>query len=500
MPDLLPWDMTYAARLARGRGVADGMGQCWLEIQSRAWFAYRYLKDRDGRPWRVRAYQVPSLESRAARKVHCSGRDVGKTAEIEVLCAWASICMPMRQMLIATQHESNLTPLMRRLQALFERNEYLASNVLRIRQSPSWHLEFRNGFQIYARIAGPAGVNFQGMHVDWQLVDEAQNLTDDAWNQLYPALNAGGARWVYGVPNGMRNQFYRLSRNPAYEQYHWPSAFNPGFDDEKDREFQYLYGGKDAPGYVHNVLGLHGSPERGVFPLSRYVACVGNHAYFDVPVRSVSELPALRDLELPCELDAAKASYYLGCDLGFAQDPSELVVYAEGGGRLFNLGRIHMENVDYATQQQVIERLDEVYDFAAIGIDSGHSGCAVAHNLIAIGPKWPGKIVQVPFGGAVAWDATADGIYAKRFVKELATEILIRLMGTGEIVFPPIAERMNQYAGHTYCIAPSGRMVFSKGNDHIIDADRCAIMAVKRELLERETPAPVLTPRVAYFG
>lgn len=500
MRDLLPWDMVHAARLTRGRGMPDDTGQFWLELQSRAWFARRYLTDRNGKPWRVRPYQVPSLESRAARKVHCSGRDVGKTAEIEVICAWASICLPMRQMLIATQHESNLTPLMRRLQTLFERNEYLASNVLRIRQSPSWHLEFRNGFQIYARIAGPGGVNFQGMHVDWQLVDEAQNLTDDAWNQLYPALNAGGARWVYGVPNGMRNQFYRLSRHPAYEQYHWPSAYNPGFDDDKDREFQYLYGGKDAPGYVHNVLGLHGSPDRSVFQLNRYLACVGTHVHFDVSVRSAAELPDLRDPELPEAIGTGAPEFYLGCDLGFAQDPSELVVYATRGGPLYNLGRIHMENVDYATQQQVIEKLDADLDFAAIGIDSGHSGCAVAHNLMAIGPRWPRKIVQVPFGGAVSWDASGEGAYVKRFVKELATEILIRLMSSGEIVFPPIADRMNQYAGHTYCIAPSGRMVFSKGNDHIIDADRCAIMAVKRDLLEHETPPPVLAPRVAFFG
>jgi hypothetical protein len=85
-------------------------------------------------------------------------------------------------------------------------------------------------------------------------------------------------------------------------------------------------------------------------------------------------------------------------------------------------------------------------------------------------------------------------------VKELTTEILIRLMAAGEISFPPIGDRYNQYAGHTYCIAPSGRMVYSKGNDHIIDADRCAVMAVNRHLFAATEFVPVLMPRIEFFG
>src|SRR5690606_34217878 len=131
-----------------------------------------------------------------------------------------------------------------------------------------------------------------------------------------------------------------------------------------------------------------------------------------------------------------------------------------------NVGRVHLRNVDYAVQQRIIEALDDYFQFEAIGIDNGHSGCAVAHNLMALSPNWAQRVVPVSFGGTVSWDSY-DAPVIKRHVKELATEFIIRLIASGEVVFPPIADRFNQYAGHTYHIAPSGRMVYAKGNDHI---------------------------------
>lgn len=80
--------------------------------ESRAEFASEYFRDRRGKAWCVRGYQGLSLESRALRKVHCDGRDVGKTSEIEIVAAWASVALPNREMLIATQCENHLFPLM----------------------------------------------------------------------------------------------------------------------------------------------------------------------------------------------------------------------------------------------------------------------------------------------------------------------------------------------------------------------------------------------------
>ncbi|MFP6617692.1 MAG: hypothetical protein VCB26_14905, partial [Candidatus Hydrogenedentota bacterium] len=46
----------------------------------------------------------------------------------------------------------------------------------------------------------------------------------------------------------------------------------------------------------------------------------------------------------------------------------------------------------------------------------------------------------------------------------------------GTIVFPACAERESQYAAHTYSVGGQGRVIYDKGNDHIIDADRCALL------------------------
>ena len=57
------------------------------------------------------------------------------------------------------------------------------------------------------------------------------------------------------------------------------------------------------------------------------------------------------------------------------------------------------------------------------------------------------------------------------------TELLERRMAEGTIRFPPLPDRETQYAGHTYQLGAGGRIVYDKGDDHIIDADRCAALA-----------------------
>lgn len=462
-------------------------------LASRVEFARAFLRDRNGRPWTVRDYQRDSLESRARRKVHCSGRDVGKTAEIEIMAAWASMVLPNKSMLIATQHEAHIAPLMRRLQNLFENNPALSSNVLAIRATPAWHFTFKNGFEIHGRIAGKDGINFQGMHVDFQIVDEAQNMEDESWNQIYPALNGEGFRWIYGVPNGLRNQFYHLSRNPQYEQHHWPSTLNPEYTPAKDAEMLYLYNGKDSPGYIHNILGLHGSPENNVFNMQKFADCVHHDIPFiDTILTPNDELPET----LPFEDEPGP--FYLGCDLGFAQDPSELVLYRAENYLITNFARIQLRHVDYALQQHIIQLLDSRYRFTRIGIDTGHSGLAVIHNLCTLGIEWPARIFPVNFGGYIQFNDDTDFLKIPRSTKERLTELLYRRISERSIRFPDIPERALQYAGHTCYTNPCGRLIYSKGNDHIIDADRCAIAAINADLWNTDI-RPLITNLIYFF-
>lgn len=383
--------------------------------------------------------------------------------------AWAMTACPDSEMLVATQCENHLYPLMNRLVRRFTTTPDFAASLVEIRSTPSWHLRFSNGFVLWGRIAGPRGVNFQGLHVDWQIVDEAQEMTEQSWSELYQALNGGGNRWVYGVPDGRRTTFYRLTQDVEAEQHNWSSALNPEFDDVKDAELVRLYGGKDSPGYIHRVLGQHGAPEYGVFDLDDYLACVDPSVDFESVTVSEKD-----EFEAPCNVPPG--AYYLGCDLGYAKDPSEFVVYRAEGPHLVDVFRAHLHGVHYDRQQEIIQALDQAYDFRGIGVDAGNSGEAVAHNLMALGDRWFEKIATYRFGSRLQAGTLPDGQPDRRETKRFMTELIERRLADRTIVFPPLPERESQYAGHTYTVGEHGRIRYSKGDDHIIDADRCAVL------------------------
>jgi hypothetical protein len=465
-------------------GLSAAAARQWLDLQDRAAFAETLFSGRAGEAWRVRDYQRGSLNSQAPRKVHCDGRDVGKTTEIELIACWAMVACPDAEMLIATQTENQLFPLMNRLARRFADTPELAPSLVESKRSPSWYFRFSNGFVLWGRIAGPRGTNFQGMHVDWQIVDEAQEMTDTAWGELYQALNGGGRRWVYGVPNGLRNTFYRMSQMPDAEQYNWPSTINPDFDEAKERELAHLYGGRNTPGYIHRVLGQHGAPMHAVFSLDEYLQCVDEGIDFEEVSLEEGE-PFAAPSGIP------HGDYYLGCDLGYARDPSEFVVYRSDPPYLVNVLRVHLEGVNYARQQAIIEELDRAYDFQGIGIDAGNSGRAVAHQLMVLGEAWCEKIQAFEFGGSLELQPLSDGRLVRRRVKEFMTELLQRRMSEGTIRFPKLADRESQYASHTYTVGASGQIVYEKGHDHLIDADRCAVLRHYRDQLEERIPAYV---------
>lgn len=478
-------------RELRCRGCSEKEIQEWLALFERVRFAEDHVRDPQGQPWRAWQYQRASLESHALRKAHCDGRDVGKTSEIEIVAAWAMVMYPNSEMLIATQCENHLFPLMQRVARRFETVPRFKANLVEIRRTPSWFLRFSNGFVLWGRIAGPHGMNFQGLHVDWQIVDEAQEMTETAWGELYQALNGGGRRWVYGVPNGLRNTFYRITQMPGVEQYNWPSSLNPGFTPEKDAELALLYGGKRSAGYIHRVLGQHGSPAHGVFDIDDYLACVDDGLEF-LDIRLGED----DTFEAP---PVSNAAYYLGCDLGYARDPSEFVVYLSRPPHLINILRVHLEGVNYARQQDIIAALDAAYAFRKIGMDAGNSGRAVAHNLMKGGDEWCEKIYCIEFGGTVELEPLPDGRPDRRPAKVFMTELLQRRMRDRTLVFPRLPERESQYAAHTFSRGIAGQVLFDKGNDHLIDADRCAVLCHFLDTYERSSSPAPLPMRVEPF-
>ncbi|MCD6288584.1 MAG: hypothetical protein J7M12_05665 [Candidatus Hydrogenedentes bacterium] len=475
---MMDFDVTRIQKNWLNRGFCPEIVDLAAETFDVARFAGRYFTDGRGRPWRVRDYQMPSLRSLSPRKVHQDGRDVGKTSEIEIVVCWAMTVLPGIEMLVATQCENHLYPLMERLVRRFETIPAFKLGLVERRRSPSYCLRFKNGSILWGRIAGPRGINFQGLHVDWQFVDEAQEMTETGWGELYQSLNAGGWRWVYGVPNGWRKTYYRMTHMTEYEQHRWPSSLNPGFTESKRLELVKLYGGEESEGYIHRVLGRHGAPSMAAFRFDDYLDCVDDSVEFiDSTITSAMlREHAIEDLVPAPSGRSDRSDFYLGVDLGYTRDPSELVVYADKDGRMTNVARVHMEKVDYHTQQRVIEMLDERYGFRGIGIDAGNNGRAVTHALRAVDARWDALVDAYDFGANILVGYSADGVPQYRKTKRFMTELIERRMQERAVIFPKLADRENQYVAHTYRTGSRGEIIYSKGNDHIIDADRCALL------------------------
>ncbi|MDR1657603.1 MAG: hypothetical protein LBT47_08620 [Deltaproteobacteria bacterium] len=81
--------------------------------------------------------------------------------------------------------------------------------------------------------------------------------------------------------------------------------------------------------------------------------------------------------------------------------------------------------------------------------------------------------------------AVRDGHEVSKRIKEFMTSIIAGALQRLLLVFP--IEDLDieaQFATHTYTLH-NGRIVYSKGNDHVIDALRCAMLAREQSVLNQ---------------
>jgi hypothetical protein len=283
-----------------------------------------------------------------------------------------------------------------------------------------------------------------------------------------------------------------MTRMPEYAQCRWPSYLNPDFTEEKRQELIRLYGGENSEGYVHRVLGEHGSPARAAFDFDQYLLCVDRTLTFqDVRIdsRDVQKFNLEEMLPEPARAFSG-LDIYMGCDLGYTRDPTELVLYADDGRVLINFARVHMEGVDYHTQQRAIQLLDTRFSFRGIGVDNGGNGMAVCHNLRALGDRWASIVHGYDFGSRILVGYNAAGEEDRRPAKRFMTQLIEQRLREKTVVFSVLPDRDEQYVSHTYRVGPTGQIVYEKGGDHIIDADRCALLRQYLEHVPVEPTAP----------
>jgi hypothetical protein len=183
--------------------------------------------------------------------------------------------------------------------------------------------------------------------------------------------------------------------------------------------------------------------------------------------------------------------FWLGGDLGYTNDPTELVVFREQeiGERSVAkmILRVHMERVAYPMIAQTIALLEAFYTPTGLGIDNGGNGMAVVQELLSLDKYRPlaleGRLRGYDFGGMTTL-AVRDGQEVKKRTKELMTSLINGGLQRRSLVFPiDDTEVDDQFTTHTYTLS-NGNVVYSKGNDHIIDAVRCAMLAREQGRLD----------------
>ena len=200
--------------------------------------------------------------------------------------------------------------------------------------------------------------------------------------------------------------------------------------------------------------------------------------------------------------------FWIGGDLGYTNDPTELVIFqeAEVGDRsiLKLVLRIHMEHVSYPHIAQTIALLERYFTPAGIGVDNGGNGLAVVQELLTLDKykelELEGRLKGFDFGGMTRL-TVRDGKEIKKRTKELMTSLINGALQRKQIIFPSDdLEIEDQFTTQTYTLR-DGKIIYSKGNDHIIDAVRCAMLIREQgnlDLAGEETVwlKPVLTEPV----
>lgn len=472
-----------------------------------------FLVNRDGSPRLYRDYQKDDLLCSANRIAHLDGRSVGKTIDLATLVLWYASVHKGKAALVVAPYQGQLDTIIEEVEHQLANAPSLADTVARgadgrrkIKRQPYFQVEFTSGCKVYFRPGGTRGDSFRSLHVDFLLVDEAAWLPDAAWDALRQCLNAGGKFRVYSTPNGLRDTtYYRITQgNKEWRVFRWPSWIAPDWTEARRDELLAFYGGEHTAGWLHEVAGEHGMPTYGAFNTAEVLRAITDiPRYRKVDIHGemladcTSELAVRERLEDCLAATPSPGTYWLGGDLGYTSDPTELLLFEEGENEVLSLVlRVHAERVPYPQISELIALIDQLYSPAGIGIDRGGNGTSVEQELLHLDKfrsrYFLGRLAAYDFGGSIVTGHDANLNPIRRNCKELMTSLINRALHEHKVRIPqqdPAIE--DQLCTQTYAMKER-RIVYSKGNDHCVDAMRCALLRRSQDVDPNFDPVEIV--------
>jgi len=504
-----------------------------------------YLQNRDGTRRRYWPHQAEDLQCRDRQIIHRDGRDVGKTVNIATLGLHKAFTSRGGQVLIAAPHQGHLDTIIDEVEWQIENNPDLSSSIAinnqgrpKILRKPYFRIEWKNGSVIYFRPAGAYGDSFRSLHVDMILVDEGAWIPEKAWKALRQCLIHGGSFRIYSTPNGLRDTtYFRLTSSDRWKLFKIPSWENPNWTKNRELELLEFYGGLDSAGWQHEVAGEHGKPSYGAFniehfklsqvPIDDYQLveitqdhirdCDGEEEVLDRIDMLLNLIPQPSTLRYDGQ-ETAQNIFWVGSDTGYVNDPTEIVVFRESTNYTNNSNgkqkstmelvlRVHCEHIAYPIIVEILATIDRYYKPSGMGLDHGGNGMSILQDLLHLDKfsdlDLDDRIEGIDFGSSTIIGYRDDDKTRplKKRTKEFMTTLIAKHLHSRRLLFPiNDAVIEDQFTTHTYTLK-NGRVIYSKGNDHIVDAVRCAMLVREKKqsleiMMDREVwdiPVPVAT-------
>lgn len=503
--------------------------------------------------WRAWDFQWKWYHCQEALQVDQCARAVGKTQGILVRSCAFPLLHPGEEMLLTAPEAVHLEPVTQLVE-----NQILATRLYREMLPPRgrstithkpFRVSFINGARIIGRIPQRDGKGVKGMHPLWLELDEAQDYPHAGWVELTETLKRGStnAIWrAHGVTRGIRDDFYERTQDSpdnVWTIHRYAAMWRPTWSDDERKEKIKQYGSRDDPDYRRNILGLHGDATNPLFVLHRLMACtdsdetsdynLGEYTLLSIKAESLNfykqEIEDVLDFPERHRKyqNTKKGLFWIGMDVGYTTDPSEILVFVDyrknpkdERSHFKLLTRIHLERIGHQDQVKAILKTIDFYRPRAFAMDKTGLGLPLFQDIQQTCQKDPSlapvletikgynfsEKVVVDLDSTIEISEYADneeiartaGI--RRTVVEYASDVLRDMVDSNRLELPWDADLLKQFQGSTWTTVRSmdqyGRKIFSKYNDHTLDAARMAVLgyvqhSIETMLAEREIP-PVL--------
>lgn len=486
-------------------------------------FAEKVIIDPETRtPIRLWDNQKEDMRCKEVRIVHLDGREVGKTVDIVGLFFHLGMTDRNTEYLLATPESQHLSTILLEIEKQTDAtpawNKYF-----KIKTTKEGHIyfDFTSGVRIHCR-SGQSGNSFRGLHVKGVLVDEGQLMKHTGWRALLRCIKkSNGFVRVYGTPNGRRDTYYySITTKGQWFVFHVASWEVPTWTPEKERQVEIDCGGRDTQMWLNEVAGEHGHPTMPAFDFDALQACIvdiENYRIFNLSGKEFEDLIASSEeaeekiadrLDDLIDLEARQGVFALGGDLGFSTDPAELKIFEQDhSGVWHDFARIHLEKVPYPIICDVIAWLDNLLNFVFLGIDRGNNGISVMQNLTTLDKyrmhKFMERLFAFDFGSTllVGYDIDKAGEEdfskpIKKYAKELATDLINEYLRKRSWMLAASDSLQESQMVSQNCRVSDRRIVYSKGDDHVNDGNRCFFLALWKWELAPEIEAEVQTVEV----